>query len=225
MFKWNVEKMELTKERNNAIFPNKHIWSCEHETSREDKIKFVDEHTEGRLSIILDLYEKFQKEKKDLPKNKYGEVKTTSLISWVKRNQALRLIDITYNYGQIYLMPFLERNIQNLNTKGHFDCFSDFVDEVFHRQLIQCEKKEKQWFLEHDEYSVLKTKLRKVMEKHSTTFEVHIGYSSSGEVFISDDSCNKHRPITIEEIKTLLTQYEKLDDFIKQLSKETQIKF
>ena len=225
MFKWNVEEMKLTKERENAIFPNKHIWSCEHEVSREDKIKFVDEHNEGRLSIILNLYEKFQKEKDNLPKDKYGEVKTTSLIAWVKRNQALRLIDITYNYGQIYLFPFLERNIQCLNNKGHYDCFSDYVDEVFHRQLQQCEKKEKQWFLEHDEYSILKNKLKKAMEKHSTTFEVNIGYSSSGEVFIYDDCYNTNRPITIEEIKTLLTQYEKLDNYIHQLSKETEIVF
>jgi hypothetical protein len=225
MFKWNVEEMKLTKERENAIFPNKHIWSCEHEVSREDKIKFVDEQTDGKLSIILNLHEKFQKEKAELPKDRYGEVKTTSLIAWVKRNQALRLIDITYNYGQIYLFPFLERNIQCLNIKGQFDCFSDYIDEVFHRQLLQCEKKERQWFLEHDEYSILKTKLRKAMEKHSTTFEVNIGYSSSGEVFVYDDCHNTNRPITIEEIKTLLTQYEKLDNYTHQLSKEIEIIF
>ena len=149
----------------------------------------------------------------------------TNLIGWLKRNQALKLIDITYDYGKVYFLPFLERNIQYLNNKGQFDYFSDYVDEVFHRQLLQCEKKERQWFLEHDEYSILKTKLRKAMEKHSTTFEINIGYSSSGEVYIYDDSRSTKRPITIEEIKILLTQYKKLDNYTRQLSKEIEIVF
>ena len=63
------------------------------------------------------------------------------------------------------------------------------------------------------------------MEKHSTTFEVNIGYSSSGEVYIYDDSSSTNRPITIEEIKILLTQYKKLDNYTRQLSKEIEIIF
>lgn len=223
MFEWKVEEMKLMNTSKYNEKSNKKAYLFENSISKEDKIKFVDEHQQGKLSTLLNLCEKFEKDKKELPKDNCGHVKTVSLIAWIKRNNAESLIDSRFHYG--YIRFLCERNITRFNERGPYDTFENFIDEAFHRQLLECEKAEKKYFLEHDEYSILKSKLKESMNKHATTFGVRIGYSTSGEVFIysNDEECNIHRPITISEINLLLSKYEILEKTINDISNEINI--
>lgn len=110
-----------------------------------------------------------------MPKDGWGEVKTVSLKAWLKRNDSRHLIDDSYIYGDIKLLNELcsSRLIMYINKKGLHDVYEDYVDEMFHRQLIKCEEMEHKYFLEHDEYSILKQKFRD--KNYNTTFGVHIG--------------------------------------------------
>ena len=111
--------------------------------------------------------------------------------------------------------------IRDLNNYWEEGLFHDLVDEVFHSQLLKCEKEEEKYFLEHDEYSILKKKFRN--RKHHTTFGVHIGTWSNGMVTINGDSDGEERDITMEELKDLLAKYDQLDALVEKLTAETDI--
>lgn len=218
MFDWKVENMELLNE---PCIGKEKIYLCESKVSREDKIAFVDGMNDGKLSYILELVKKFEEDKESLPKDSYGNVKTVSLKAWIKRNDTKYdrpIIDDWYHYGK-YRILGSERYITN-DYKGTYDIYDDLIDEVFHRQLIECERKEKQYFLEHDEYSILKKKFRE--RKYNTTFGVHIVTCSNDNIYIVDDNDNE-REITIDELKELLAKYEQLDKLVEKLTEETHI--
>lgn len=229
MFEWKVEEMELRRQpKTIVVVPKKgqfKLYNCESKVSREDKIAFVDSFQDGKLSYLLDLADKFNEDKKDLPKaNNYGNVKSVSLIAWLRRNDTKyghAIIDRTYHYGHIRFMK-TSRYIDNINRAGSYDYYNDFVDECFHRQLEECEKLENQYFLEHDTYSILKRKF--IDSKYPTTFGVNIATMSTGEILIvSDDEERKERPITIKELEELLEKYAQLDALVEEITKQTHI--
>lgn len=227
MFEWKVEEMALMNnhaDRHNGRYKTA-LYACESFVSREDKITFVDSMTDGKLSYLLSLIEKFNAEKESLPKkdSMFGEpeVKTTSLKAWIKRNDTRypqKLIDDWFKYGKYNILG-CERNIQS-NRKGDYDYYEDLVDEVFRRQLIECERKEEKYFSEHDEYSILKKKFEEKQNQYRTTFGAEI-WTGSGGVQIGDS--DKRRKLTIEELKELLSKYAQLDRLVERLTAETHI--
>lgn len=234
MFTWNVEEMKLMNETFKYFIGNERIYDDEYNVnvSREDKIAFVDSMQDGKLSYILSIIDKFNKEKDTLPKDNYGYVKTVSLRAWLKRNDTgydRPVFDNWYHYGHYSLLGS-ERSLNTLySTKGGYDFYDDFVDECFHRQLKECERLERKYFKEHDEYSILKTKLIKNIDKFNTTFDVNIKWSSDGNIYIyekyevNESTKSRDKKITIEELKELIDKYNKLEDYIKELSKEINI--
>lgn len=225
MFEWKVEDMKLLNQKGGLYYGKEKIYNCEHEVSREDKIAFVDSLQDGNLTYLLGLIEKFNDEKMGLPKDNWGGIKTVSLKAWIKRNDTktrLGIIDRDYQYGKYKLLG-TGRYITS-NQRGAYDTYEDLVDEMFHRQLRECEKKERKYFLEHDEYSILKQKFRE--KNHCTTFGVKIADCSDGKMYVydNDDDYNR-REITIDELKDLLSKYEQLDALVEKLTAETYITY
>lgn len=223
MFEWKVEDMVLLNEKGRISLGKEKIYECESKVSRKDKIAFVDSLQDGKLSYLLSLIKKFNVEKDSLPKDGYGNVKTVSLKAWIKRNDTKYyrpIIDDYCNYGE-YCILGMQRWITN-NNKRYYDTFEDLVDELFHRQLKECEKEEHKYFLKHDEYSILKQKFR--CRNFYTTFGVNIGDCSDGKLYVySNDNDEDRREITIEELKDLLYKYEQLEALVEKLTAETNI--
>lgn len=225
MFTWNVEQQKLRK--NHYTIGRIKLYNCENSTSREDKIAFVDSMQDGKLSYILSLSEKFEKDREKMPKDKWGFVKTGSLKAWVKKNDTKYgrfIIDTEYKYGQFYICS-VERNICSVHQKSCYDYYDDIVDEVFHRQLTKCEEKEEEYFHSHDPYSVAKSTLRNYMEKYSTTFGVDISYGSRGIWIKDENDRDNERKITIDECNELIEKYKMLDSLVDKITKETNIKY
>ena len=232
MFTWNVEELKLKNEKANNYASKERIFNCESELTREEKIAFVDSMQNGKLSYILELVDKFNRDKSTLPKDAYGNVKTVSLKAWINRNDTkygntdyTRIIDSWYHYGRIYLLG-CERWItwnDFENGKANYDTYANYVDEIFHRQLKQCLKMEDEYYRAHDEYEILKDKFRN--KNYSTTFGVLIGMCSNGCIYIYDDDEDKKREITIDELKYFLSKYDELDKLVEKITKETKIKY
>ncbi len=231
MFEWKVEEMKLMNGRNDVYAGRGRgktaVYACEDSVSREDKIAFVDSMQDGKLSYLLGLIEKFNAEKDSLPQKEtmFGdkEVKTVSLKSWINRNDkkyGRPIIDNWYHYGKYNLLG-CERYIQG-NGTGIYDYYEDLVDEVFHRQLIECERKEQNYFHEHDEYSILKKEFEEKLNQYRTTFGVEIWTGSSG-VQVGDSK--NRRNVTIEELKELLSKYKQIDALVEKLTAETHITY
>lgn len=224
MYEWNVEDLVLSKQESAVYIDREKIYSCESEVSREDKIAFVDKMQDGKLSYLLSLFEKYEKDKENMPKDSYGNVKTVSLKAWIKRNDTKYgrpLLDNTWHYGSYYIVG-LQRSMETTQKKGNYDTYEDLVDEVFHRQLRECENMERKYFLEHDEYSVLKKRFRE--REHMTTFGVHISDWSNGQLCVVSDS-GEEREITLDELKELLGKYDQLDELVNKLTEETHITY
>lgn len=221
MFEWNVEDMKLLNQGGTTFIGNEKIYNDEDTTSREDKISFVDKIQDGKLSYLLDLAEKFEKDKENMPTDRLGYVKTVSLKAWLRRNDNRNLIANTYEYGGI--RGSNGRNILCINRKGRFDTYDDYVDELFHQQLKECERLEHNYFLEHDEYSILKEKFRD-REYYNTTFGVNV-YDQGEDIFVCDPDGDGERKITIEELRYLLEKYEELDKLIEKITAETDIRY
>lgn len=227
MFEWKVEEMALMKEDNYVYegIRKIKIYSCENSVSREDKIAFVDSMTDGQLSYLLSLIEKFNEDKENLPKKesmfKGPAVKTTSLKAWIKRNDkkyGRPIIDDWNDYGEYNILG-CNRNIQT-KSKGIYDYYEDLVDEVFHRKLIECELQEKKYFSEHDERSILERRFEEKQNQYRTTFGAEI-WTGSGGVQIGD--FDKRRKLTIDELKEFLSKYTQLDSLVEKLTAETHI--
>lgn len=224
---WKVEEMKLINEKSVRFNTRERIFNCEETTSTEEKIAFIDKFQDGKLSYLLSLINKFNNDKKDLiKKDERGYVKTVSLVAWLKRNDTLNIFKTYYNIGRMQFMG-CERHIEWINSKSLYDVHEELIDELFHRQLKELEKRERQYFLDHDEYSILKTEFRN--KNHNTTFGVHISDCSNGELYICNEYKNfeyrKKRPITIDELKELLSKYEQLDKFVLELTSNTNIKY
>lgn len=218
MFEWKVKDMALM---NQSRIGREKIYLCESNVSREDKIAFIDSMTDGKLSYILELAKKYKEEKDTLKQDKWGKVNTNSFKAWLRKNDIKNVVDREYWHGRIYFLS-CERNIKNIDVTYRYDIYKDYVDEIFHRQLIECERMEKRYFLEHDEYSILKRKFRE--RNYHTTFGVHIADWSSGKLTIVDDNDDDNeRDITIDELKELLAKYEQLDKLVEKLTAETHI--
>lgn len=218
MFEWKVEAMKL---RNEHTYLNG-VYAFERTVSRDDKIAFIDQMQDGRMSYLLELIEKFRREVTSLPKDKYGCVKLISMKAWIRRNCDKSIIDTDRNAGEIYLLQ-CRRRIQCPSVTVAGDVHDDLVDELFHRQLLVCRRMEDQYFLEHDEYEILKTKLLKHHLLETTTFGVHLAERSRNQVVITDENYEHGREITIEELRTLLAKYDELQRIIDKMAKETHI--
>ena len=116
MFEWNVEDMKLLNQKSSMIIGKEKIYNCEQDTTKEDKIAFVDKMQDNKLSYILALAEKFEKDKENMPIDNWGDVKTVSLKAWIKKNDERNLIDNSYQYGSIRFMG--GRSIQSINRKS-----------------------------------------------------------------------------------------------------------
>lgn len=222
MFDWKVEELKLINGKKKYI-GRQQIYAIEDEVSRDDKISFVDSRTDGKLSYVLALCEKFEAEKETLKKDDWGNVKTVSLKAWLNKNDTRNICDTSYHYGSMNIYKSMKRFITSdpLTSGGTYDTYTDLVDEVFHRVLCDCDIEETKYFKEHDEYEILKNSVNDYMDRYNVTFGVRI---ITGSVFAVGDF-DKHRDFTIDELKELVSKYQQIDNLVEKLTNETHIMY
>lgn len=224
MFKWYVQVMKLMNEKSNIYINNEKIYNAENELSREEKIEFLDKMNDDKISYMLKLADKFQEDKDKLSKDEYGFYKNASLRAWLKKNDYRNIVDTSKPYiGSITLVGYDSfgcgrRNIQNINLQARDDCRKDFVDELFHRQLKECEKQEKQYFAEYDDYKILSRKVSDYMYKYNISFGKEI-WQRGNRLFFKDIQSYCERDLTLDELKVLEAAFEKIKDTMDEIIK------
>lgn len=223
-YKWYVQIMKLMDEKSNIYINNEKIYNDENELSREEKIEFLDKMNDDKISYMLKLADKFQEDKDKLSKDEYGFYKNASLREWLKKNDYRNIVDTSKPYiGSITLVGYDSfgcgrRNIQNINLQARYDCRKDFVDELFHRQLKECEKQEKQYFAEYDDYNILSRKVSDYMYKYNISFGKEI-WQSGNRLFFKDRQTDDERDLTLDELKVLDAAFEKIKDTMDEIIK------
>ena len=215
MFLWNVEDLRLYTESKSSL-RKEPVFECEKTTIREDKIAFVDSFHKGNLSYMTALLDKYATDKEKLPKDKFGCVWTNSLKKWTRENDPRNLIDNKVWHGK-YTILGTERFIQ-LDFPGKGDFYPDLVDECFHRQLLRCLEKEKEWYRTHDERYILEQKLCEEWKVTNIMLYPYARITYSGEVY--ETSSGEKLPL--ETVKRLTICYKKLNLIIEEIKKEME---
>lgn len=213
-FTWNVEECKLMKESEKK--PKLKCFAADGETSREDKIAFIDSQTDGLMTALLNLYEKFQAEADKLKRDKWGSIKKNSLVAWMRRNTKDGKIRFSEYSGELYSLYGSERRIDNLMVKRTWDFYDDIVDEMFHRLLQRCLKEERAWFAKHDEYSVLSRKL--IDSPYMPLLGISYWWGTDG-IGVKDEN-GKSVKFTLEELRFLSGKCDKLAEIISGYAAE-----
>ena len=220
---WNAKDGLLRDEKRKFGGNGTYIFNCESELSREEKIEFVDRFQVGNLSRVLEIVDKFNQEKDNLPKDSYGYVKTVSLKAWIKRNNARGLIDDDYHYGKIYFLGcerYINSRTDFISYKWGYDTHEDYVDEIFHRQLNALVKEENSYFVSHDDLEVKKRQVYEYIKSYNVTFGYSVVFSSQYCICKSVDENREYVQFTLEELDDLLDRFQKLEAFITSLTIE-----
>lgn len=219
MFTWNVEECKLMKESEEK--PKLKYFTADGETSREDKIAFIDSQTDGLMTALLKLYEKFQAEADKLKRDKWGIIKQNSIVAWMRRNTKDGKIRFSEHSGELYSLYGTERRIDNLMTRRTWDSYDDIVDEMFHRLLCRCLKEERAWFAKHDEYSVLSRKL--IDSPYMPLLGISYWWGTDG-IGVKDEN-GKSVKFTLEELRFLSDKCDKLAEKVSDYAAEVSGKF
>ena len=106
---YKVEDLILFNEKKHVgtYIGDAYMYPWEHQFSTEEKIKFIDENyklkgNKGACTYMLNLINKYLDEKDNLPKDSWGNVKTVSLKTWLKKNDSWKIVDDHYHYGSYY---------------------------------------------------------------------------------------------------------------------------
>lgn len=213
MFLWRMEELKLFAE-DKLRSGEKSIFPCETTIKREDKIAFVDNFHDNKLSYLLVLLNDYSSQKNILAHDKYGCVWTGSLKKWLKEHDARGLVDRTLWHGAYELVSC--RRFLQLELPGPGDIYADFVDEVFHRQLLLCLEKEKNYFYEHDPFTIMKKELKVLYYDCVKAISFPLIISENDNVYIPILNSIK-LDITYPEGVELIEKYKALKFYIKTL--------
>ena len=213
-YKWNVEDYKLMEERKNKTirWQNEVVFDDVYRYSKEDKITFVDSMTDGKLTRIIEAVKAYVNDADTIKKDNWGYPKANSLNAWIKRNKFDDVIDTNYTPGQFRIFG-MERKLWSAYEKFSYDNLTDLVDEAFNRTLHYLADEEKKHYKDNDPHVI---KFRAVMEHPFTGAVVDYGYSSSGEIFVTDENGNK-RNLTIEDMDKLLEAADKIKEYAEKV--------
>lgn len=226
LMNWTPDKQVLTKETPNAFI--NHVWkynrdhkySIARELTDGEKVDIISQH-DKHLMPVLDLADKFQKEKDTIKKTSDGKINSVSYRAWLKRNDPKEIIASTYHLGKVFNYSAGLFGGYYIATLGEPQNRQDFINKVFDDLLSKWRVAEFEFFLDHDEYSVLKSQLRNC----NHLFGVPIVYCSDLRILIADKNSDKERDITLKELKTLIAMNKQVDDFVAELAAKCDIKY
>ena len=230
LMNWTPDKQILAKETP-TVFIN-HVWKYnrDHKYSitrvltDSKKIDIINQH-DKRFMPVLDLADKFQKEKDTIKKNYDGKINSVSYRAWLKRNDQKECVASTYYLGRVYNYDKDHYNHYYIATLGEPQNRQEFINKVFDDLLSKLRGAEFEYFLDHDEYTVLKSELRTYNHAFKKTFNGPLGFCSNGRILVMDVDSDAERDITMDELKTMISMYKQVEDFIAELSAKCDIKY
>ena len=222
MFEWKVEDLALMNQKSSSftLYPDEIFYTCEANTSREDKIAFIDEIYSGSMSYIIKLIEKFKKDKHYLTKNKFGEITFNAMRKWIKDNDVNSRINFMIN-GDFFIGSF-RGNINTIITKDRSSTLEYFISEVFHQTLKDLELEEIKYFKSTDGYHDLTSSLREMIRRYNTTFGIDL-VDDGEEFYIYDKNIKEKRILTPEEIDNILKTFDMIQKYIDSISRQNRL--
>lgn len=204
--------------------------------SAQDKIAFIDEKKNGYASKLLKVKQAFEadsengliKFRTDVWENVVPN--TNSLKAWINKvpeaKKVLNSGNLTsswtgrLNYNNHMDIVTIYSDFHHIDEVSTYFVFPEIVDEMFYNLLSELRTEEVKYFKEHDKYEVNKSRVREYLNKYHVIFNYKsIITSASGEMYVTNGTCEDKTPITLEQLNDLLDKYRQLDELVETLSK------
>lgn len=220
---YKVEELKLMNmgktrvhRQNSYLRGGLNVFDIELPMSMEEKIAFIDKMKDGVATYMLNLLEKWEKEKDSLPKDQYGHPKTVSKKAWIRRNDDREIIDIKYNIGTYYLFgtKFMKMSLTCPETEFGYSLEytgGHIVHQWFHDLLKKLEQKEREYFRTHDPFQIKLGKLREYGDRYRITFD---------NIELNNIIWNREEDVSEERVDKYLAAYERLEREINLISNE-----
>lgn len=167
-------------------------------------------------------YTKFQAEKDTIKSrgtkwNGKPDYYYSSLKAWCKRN-GIKTPSYTDSYEWLEFPVFYTGSWTKtctLRLDNDMNDITKTVNNSFLKMLSELAEKERAWFLEHDEYSILEKEADNYLWHgvYIPKFEMNICFGTQG-IFVKGDN-DTERKVTLEELKQINEYYHKVEEAIK----------
>ena len=200
--------------------------------TREEKIKFMDENIpqlfgdkryyDNVITYILNLFDKFQKEKNTLLKTKSGEINTNSLRAWLHKNETRGFCDAVH-VGELYFIGAEHYIGETTMYSKVYNKTVDIVDYWFQKILYKLANMEKDYFNDINPIACKIKIVEKFCQKYGYLNNIRvssIGHNGLKYLEKSWMDWTKYNPVTEPELDNIISTYEKLEEFYYSLSAE-----
>lgn len=192
------------------------VYEIEKTISLEEKVDFIDSMHDGIATYLLNLLEKWEREKDTLPKDSYGVVKKVSYRAWLRRNDKRKIIDTVVKVGAYYMFGTRFTEMSLTCPTGEFGYSLEYTgDHIahqwFHDLLKELEREERKYFREHDSFQQKLQKVKKYGERYQENF---------GCIELNNIIWNGLEDVPEERLDKYLVAYQQLETTIEKISQE-----
>lgn len=200
--------------------------------TREEKIKFLDENIpkiigdkryhDNVVTYILNLHDKYQKEKDTLPQMKSGGINTNSLKAWLRKNDTRGFHD-AYHVGELYFLWSTHYLGKTTMYSEVYNKTVDIVDYWFQKFLYRLANIEKNYLNDNNPIAFKIRRVEKFCQKYGYLNNIRvssIGHNGLKYLEKSWMDWTKYKPVTEPELDNIILTYEKLEKFYYSLSAE-----
>jgi hypothetical protein len=205
-------KKQLDAKKKYVKHNNEVIYKEEREWTREEKIEFIDNYTNGKMTKLIEAVNKFEADENTICKSVCGGYKDNSLKAWIKRNEYDDIMNNNYRIGQINIIYGFIRYITDITTKSEYDTYADIVDEIFHRTCYELAIKERKYYYDNDPFE---TKKKEFKNNTYVPLICDYGYSSGGELWVEKDGNRIN--LTEEMIDAILIEAKKVENYANNI--------
>ena len=222
---WNVKNYKYYNEilENNIKYTFEYKFKDEDIFNIDEKIKFLDYVSENKFSYLFNLINKYE----IYYKNKNHKITKEELKEWIEWNDSEYIFKNDKNIlcDEIGDYSFLNyySNIQNgfilvNNNKLYGKRYNedtereDFINEMFHRTLVYCSAKERDYYYCEDEYGIKVKEIKKYIDKYSR-YKFGFNFRKSKNII----KLNGEKA-TLEQCNKIINYYKELDEFVKSLN-------
>lgn len=199
--------------------------------TREEKIKFLDEnlpkvykddnrYKDNAATYILNLYDKYQKEKDTLPQQKYGGINTNSFKAWLRKNDP-RNFHSTYHVGEVYFIGSDHYIGRTTQWSEVYHRNVDIVDYWFQSLLYKLSNIERNYLNDINPIAIKIRKVKEFCNKYGNLNNNRVSSIGGNGLSYLEKSWmdwTKYKPVTEPELDNIISTYEKLEKFYNSLS-------
>lgn len=218
-FEWKVEELKF---RNMQKIGDKYL--VEFELTTEEKLNAINELTDGKINRFIEFNNKYMKalDNGEIKRTSWGYANKSSKKAWIRKHDDCCMFWNGRNKDNLYTNDkIFDRRLGYNDLYLGYEVNEEKIQYMFHGLCNYLYGEENLYFYEHDEYEIIKSKWS---DCGRPTFGNHISWGTNGVNIYDDDEENK-RPVTIDELKLLISLQEKLNEYKDQLSKENKIKY